>query len=417
VVKFFILAPVFIDYNGDLIEENLAVFSSGNKKTVETIMTEAGLKKFSSEVFHYHANQQEVLNIANALAQERNLYPYYLEISHNTIGEISTVASLIVDDNLKFLVAFEIECTGYTDAGNFIYESLKNRSPIENLGLSGWSDEVLAKAKTVVLDIMGQCAKSVGVSAPVGASFVLDSFYPLAVSDEAVQMDMTELFSNEESGAEQSHSSLGSDNKDAFVRIGWNYALSLGLNDATANLKIISFLLFLQSYYYQMRFFKLYFLNKLEDLIVQKEISKTESETFARLKISYHKFTLHFMNYKTGLNPKYYSEFEKVELLWHLKDDMEIIDRAFEIQNDRADKLYQATVEKDNDTQNLALKLITVLQIFGIYSIYYDGLQLSKEPISYFKGATLLAVILSVVIVALLWKNGFKAMFTNKKRD
>lgn len=29
----------------------------------------------------------------------------------------------------------------------------------------------------------------------------------------------------------------------------------------------------------------------------------------------------------------------------------------------------------------------------------------------------LLAVVLSVVIVALLWKNGFKAMFANKKRD
>lgn len=416
-VKFFVMAPIFIDYNGDLVEENLVVFSSGNKKTVETIVTGAGLKKFSSEVFHYHANQQEVLNIANALAQERNLYPYYLEISHKSTAEISTVASLIVDDNLKFLVAFEIECSGYTDAGYFIYESLKNRSPIENLGLSGWRDEVLAKAKTVVLDIMGQCAKSIGVSAPLGASFVLDSFYPLVISDEAAQIDMSELFTNEESSAEQSHSALGGDNKEAFVRIGWNYGLSLGLNDATANLKIISFLLFLQSYYYQMRFFKLYFLNKLEDLIVQKEISKAESETSARLKLSYHKFTLHFMNYKTGLNPKYYSEFEKVEWLWHLKDDMEIIDRAFEIQNERADKLYQATVEKDNDTQNLALKLITVLQIFGIYSIYYDGLQLSKEPISYFKGATLLAVILSVVIVALLWKNGFKAVFAKKKLD
>jgi hypothetical protein len=96
VVKFFVMAPIFIDYNGDLVEENLVVFSSGNKKTVERIVTGAGLKKFSSEVFHYHANQQEVLNIANALAQERNLYPYYLEISHKNAAEISTVASLIV---------------------------------------------------------------------------------------------------------------------------------------------------------------------------------------------------------------------------------------------------------------------------------------------------------------------------------
>lgn len=414
-VKFFILAPIFIEYNGDLVEENLAIFSSGNKKTVEMIMMNAGLKKFSGEVLHYHANRQEVLSIGNALAQERNLYPYHREISREITEGKSTVASLIMDDNLKFLVAFEIECTRYEDAGTFIVESLKNRSPIQNLGLSGWSDKVLEEAKTAALDIVGKCAQSIGLSVPLGASFILDSFYPLVMSDESDQMDMSGLFSNEESILERTNSPLCRENKDSFVRIGWNYALSMGLNDATANLKIISFLLFLQSYYYQMRFYKLYFLNKLEDLIVQKEISKTESETFARLKISYHKFTLHFMNYKTGLNPKYYSEFEHVEALWHLNDDMEIIDRAFEIQNERADKLYQATIEKDNETQNLALKLITVLQIFGIYSIYYDGLQLTKEPISYFQGATLLALLLSVVIVVLLWKNGFKSIFSKRK--
>lgn len=414
-VKFFILAPIFIDYNGDLVEENLAVFSSGSKKTVETIMGDAGLKKFSGEVLHYHANRQEVLSIGNALAQERNLYPYHRELSRMSAEGRSAVASLIVDDNLKFLVALEIECTGYADAGAFIVESLKNRSPIENLGLSGWSGEALDQAKTAALEIVGKCTRSIGLSVPLGASFVPDSFYPLVISDEAAQRDMTELFSNEESTQERINSPLCGDYQDAFLRIGWNYALSMGLNDATANLKIISFLLFLQSYYYQMRFYKLYFLNKLEDMITQKEMSKAESEMFAGLKISYHKFTLHFMNYKTGLNPKYYSEFEKVEALWHLNDDMEIIDRAFEIQNERADKLYQATIEKDNETQNLALKLITVLQIFGIYSIYYDGLQLAKEPISYFQGATLLALLISVVIAALLWKNGFKAIFAKKK--
>lgn len=416
-VKFFILAPIFIDFNGDLVEESLAVFASGDKKTVATIMTDAGLKKFSGEVLHYHANRQEVLSIANALAQERNLYPYHREFPPFRAVGRSAAASLIVDDNLKFLVAFEIECTGYADAGTFIVESLKNRAPIENLGLSAWSDEVLEQAKAAALEIVGKCTHSMGLSVLLGGSFVPDSFYPLVVSDEAAQGGMSELFSNEESGLERTNSALCGDHQDAFVRIGWNYALSMGLNDATANLKIISFLLFLQSYYYQMRFYKLYFLKKLEDLITQKEISKAESEMFAGLKISYHKFTLHFMNYKTGLNPKYYSEFEKVETLWHLNDDMEIIDRAFEIQNERADKLYQATVEKDNDTQNLALKLITVLQIFGIYSIYYDGLQLAKEPISYFQGATLLAVIVSVVIVALLWKNGFKAIFAKTKRS
>lgn len=415
-VKFFILAPIFIDYNGDFVEENLAVFASGNKKTVETIMTDAGLKKFSGEVLHYHANRQEVLNISNALAQERNLYPYHRELSRFAGEGRSAVASLIVDDNLKFLVAFEIECSGYTDSDTFIIESLKNRSPIENLGLSGWSDEVLDQAKTAALEIVGKCTRSIGLSVPLGGSFLPDSFYPLVVSDEAAHRDMSELFSNEESSPERSNSALCGDHKDAFLRIGWNYALSMGLNDATVNLKMISFLLFLQSYYYQMRFYKLYFLNKLEDLIIQKEMSKEESEMFAGLKISYHKFTLHFMNYKTGLNPKYYSEFEKVEVLWHLNDDMKIIDRAFEIQNERADKLYQATVEKDNSTQNLALKLITVLQIFGIYSIYYDGLQLAKEPISYFQGATLLTVLVSVLIIALLWKNGFKAMVSKKKR-
>lgn len=415
-VKFFILAPIFIDYNGDFLEENLAVFASGSKKRVETIMVDAGLTKFSGEVLHYCGNHQESLSISNALAQERNLYPYHLEISRELILGQSVVASLIVDENLKFLVVFEIECTQEVESGKFIYESLKNRTPIENLGLTSWSDEALSKAKMIALHIVGQCTKSIGSSLPVSASFQQDSFYPLAVSDEAAHMDMSDIFSNEESIENRGSSALCGDHENAFLRIGWNYAVSMGVKDVTINLKIISFLLFLQSYYYQMRFFKLYFLNKLEDLITKKEMSKEESELFARLKISYHQFTLHFMNYKTGLNPKYYAEFEKIEELWHLTDDMKIIDRAFEIQNERADKLYKLTIEKDNDTQNLALKLITVLQIFGIYSIYYDGLQLAKEPLSYFQMATVSAIVISVFIVVLLWKNGFKAIF-NKMRS
>lgn len=414
-IKFFILAPILIDYDGEIIEEKLTIHSFGQENIFKQVIVDAGLKKLSGEIVHYHKTSQDILNVYDALVQERNLHPYLLKISDECIKDKKLIASLVVDENLRFLIVMEIECINYDQTEKFIYDTLKNRNPIINLGIKEWSDGVLLNGKTIALDIITRCSKLIGLSKPVSAEYSLDSFYPLIISDDASINGMSDIFINEENITDRKNADLCFDYKDAYLHIGWNYGISLGIEDTNVNLKIVSFLIFFQTHYYQMRFYKLYFLNKLEDLIHKNEMSYEDNEIFSKLKISYHKFTLNFMNYKTGLNPKYYSEFEKIENMWHLIDDMKIIDRAFEIQNERADKLYMATIEKDNSTQNLALKLITVLQVFGIYSIYFDGYELLNKNSAFFLSASILAITMCLSVVILLWKSTLKNMYVKIK--
>jgi len=406
-IKIILLAPVVFDkHNNDLVEQ---VILNLDKKNASILFSENEWENLDSEDGYLNTVNGDV-NIIDAISTERNLNPL---IYKNLIDPLNTEyknhklelnANLIVNEKHNFLMLFEFNFKDLQleDCSSFISKIMNHRNLFKETDNIDFYDSIKTKSINIINKFITNVLNNTKLSISE-KNFTIDSNYPLIFVNGFNQEDnLPNLFLNEENKEQRNNSSqITEDFDDAFTHIGWNYGI---VKDVPKNVsqKYLCMLIFLQLIYYLLRFYKHYFQKKIKNLSNQHSFNEKEIINFDKLKVLYHKEYLGYKTYKSGLFPKFYKEFENIEILWHMEEDITFIEKTFEVQNDYINKHFQLGTEKTNRNLNYGISIIGLIQVFAIYSIFNDYVSLKKEEeyISYLNYATtsIIATIVTVVV-------------------
>lgn len=137
--------------------------------------------------------------------------------------------------------------------------------------------------------------------------------------------------------------------------------------------------------YYTFRYYKEYFEEAIGDLADGADcINHEVVDFFDRLKIGYQGFLSQYTKFKLGLYPKYYAEFEKIEALWHIDKDIQLISELLTSQTEFVNKRHTHLTEKINWRQQQTLGLIALLQLLAFMSVFFDSYQFLQADRTWF---------------------------------
>ncbi|MFK7779999.1 MAG: hypothetical protein QM490_02530 [Candidatus Gracilibacteria bacterium] len=383
-IKIILLAPVVFDrHNNELVEE--VMLNIGGKDDNEIFSKKEW--KFLDTEDGYLKDVDGLVNIEDALLRERNLNPLiyqnFITPLHTTYEKypLEINSKLIVNEQHNFLMLFEFNFTklDFQDCSPFIERVMDNRNLFFTTNTHDYYDKVKDKSLKIINNIVKKILNNNTLLINEN-NFTMDSNYPLIfINGFSEDESLIHLFAHEENSEQRNTSFLiTKEYANSFVHIGWNYGIVKDL-PKNLNQKYLCMLIFLQLTYYQLRFYKNYFQKRIQSLSSQKLFQEKEIKNFDKLKILYHKEYLGYKTYKSGLYPKLYSEFNNIEILWHMEEDTSFIEKTFEVQNEYINKHFQLATDKTNRNLNYGIAIIGLVQIFAIYGIFNDYVSLKKE--------------------------------------
>jgi hypothetical protein len=406
-IRIVLISPLlFKETNGSLREA--IIIASSQSETESSICS--SWTPLDGKIVCLHDASNHDLNILDALSKERNLsFRKKSDFCSSVTGTIfehpyEITAHLIVDQHFNFLVLFNcaIECEDSAASG-LLSTLLENRIPITALGQQEFSSEVVQRALNVVTD---ELKKPFDKKYKLEGSyeFTVDSAYPIVFMGSQEAHDFSKYLKNEENIEQRSVSSLiASDYKNGYLHLGWNYSFSKNLPENINN-SVFCMMVRLQLYYYQIVFFKKFFQKKISLLTGNNKIGNADVENYEHLQMAYNRMHLDYKTYKSGLYPKLYCEFEEVERLWHLDKDEELIKEIFTLQKDFIDKKYKTKIERFAARQSFALNLLAVLNVFGIFGLWFNYNEMKEKYSHDFDASVAVTICLFVLILPLiLW--------------
>lgn len=416
-IKIVLLAPIIFDkHNYSLVEK---LILNVNKINGDTLFSKNEWDSLDSQSVAFK-NTTPDLDITDAILRERNLNPKIYKNFMNSIkiNYKSTVlhvdAKLIVNEKHNFLILYEFIFSdlNFEDCNEFIINLMAKRNLFDETKTSDFDNAVKLKSIEIINPLIRKILKMDKFSISI-KNFTLDSSYPLIYINGFSNNtnNISNLFINEEDIEQRNNSVLiEKDYKNSFVHIGWNYGIIQNM-PKKINHQFLCMLVFLQLTYYLLRFYKNYFKNQIEGLSNRLIFNEEEVRNFDKLKLLYYKEDLNYQTYKSGLFPKFYKEFTNIEILWHLQEDIQIIEKTFDVQNEYINKHFQLESEKTNKNLNYGITVIGLIQIFAIYGIFNDYISLRENVNSaiYFNYAT--ESIFGIMILFV-----FFIIFVHKKR-
>lgn len=366
---------------------------------------------FNEDQFRYDESSDLDFNYRSALRYARNFHL----LSSTAIDQTETFtrkldsitvngrdASLIVDfhGNFLFIIGYQVTLNPSSNVQNAIESLFKNRSVINNLGDRDWYNRI---EKNVRIEVARYVNKILGASelSPDRIDLNPDAAFPLFISEAEASEKLHDLFYNEENMEQRSVKSLLSQDYDgSYFHVGWNYTLALKFS-REVNEQIFSLMAKMQMSYYKFRNYKDYFNEAFTDLFKNaSNIDLEKVDFFDRLQLNYHDFLTNYYKFKLGLFPKFNVEMDKVEKLWHMDKDMELMDKAFTAQTEFVNKKYHDINQEINDRQNQALTIIAFIQVIAFLSVIYDSVELKKNyPHLFWVSLALVITILVTLVV------------------
>lgn len=328
----------------------------------------------------------------------------HAEILSREIGCLTLTGrdvSLIVDThgNFLFIICYQLTSRPETNALDAIDTLFKNRSVIDNIGDRDWYIETQCSVKT---EIARYVNKALGTNELSADKIELnsDAAFPLFVADAEGPANFGSLFSNEENIEQRTENSpLSRDYSGSYFHIGWNYTLVLGF-PREVNEHIFALLTKMQMSYYKFRYYKEHFEETFNDLFRNEQmIDSSKVDYFDRLQLNYRDFLSNYYKFKLGLFPKFYTEMDRVEKLWHVDKDMELMSGTFAAQAEFVNKKHSDISQKTERKQNQALNVIALLQILAFMSVIYDSLQFKGQwPALFNSAVAFIALSLTIIV-------------------
>jgi len=388
--RIILLAPIQFEENFGLEKEQI-IIKSNEIENISTIFDNNW--SFLNGNKGYMKDIDGSLNILESINVERNLdlynYDNFIEKFTTVFHDITVryTAHLLSDENCNFFVIydFNFDVDININVDEYLNSILNERDIFTQLDINDFKNIVKEKSIVIIDKVLKKLLSNKFISSKK-LKFTLDSSYPLAIVKGLDIKNPTEIFKNEESITQRTvNSDMCSDyGNNSFMHIGWNYGVINNL-PKNINQKLLCMSIYLQINYYQLRFYKLYFQNKIQNLASKSTISEKDISTFDKLKISYHKYFLDYRTYRSGLYPKMYQEFKSIEELWHVLDDIDFIDKTFDVQNEYINKTYQIENERNSKKLNTGLSLIAFIQIAAIYGIVKDTFDLKDQSDNLFE--------------------------------
>lgn len=362
-------------------------------------------------------------SIYDSINNERNLdlfyYNRFFTKSHRNImnTDLYYGAHLLADELCNFFIIFDLtfNTSRVNNINLFIDKLLQNKDVLSNCGLENFWHTYCSNAKQIMISTLKKL--KIKVNSENVLLITKDSSYPILFIKNHHIKEPESIFSNEENLSQRTNpSELCKDYRDAYIHLGWNYSLLINL-PKNINAKFLAMMLVLQFHYYQIRFYKKYFQQKIQGIASLYEFTENELNNFDKLKIAYYKQYLDYKTFRSGLYPKIYIEFKKVELLWHIPEDINFVDKILDVQNDYITKKFQQTTETYNATLNKGLTLIALIQIATIYGIFKDALELKKifpNSYNFASWLTFASLIFTGILLIYPWiKRKFKRLLAH----
>ncbi len=407
--KILILTPMQMERGDSRLREHL-IRASGQRQKEGHGIFDARWEFLGDEALYLRDTDDGGLDARRAMAEERNFAPYSFKdfvpgkVHHFEGYEVHCKAHLVADATLNVILIFELEFLAA--AGGAIDDTLRTllrqRNILAELGLESEHTDIKLRATHAVLDVMkGLDIPSFGKVPSL--SFTLDSAFPLIFTSAPHTIHAPDdLFLNEEDQEQRRHNSgISLDYPGSYLHVGWNYGIALNL-PRNLNQKIFCMVLFLQIYYYEIRFFKDYFQKSLLES-PSRAATERSLESFQGFQIAYRRMILDYKTYKSGLYPKLHKEFTRIEQLWHIPDDIGFITETFDLQRDFLDRKFQMEGERINKRQDVALNIIALLEIAALYEVWRGAVELKTEHQDYFWLATILILIVAAIVAPLIW--------------
>lgn len=370
-----------------------------------------GWEFFNEDHFHYDESTDHDFNYRNALRYARN----FNLLSSTAIDQTETFsrklenltvngrdASLIVDyhGNFLFIVCYRITPDPNSNVQNVIESLFRNRSVVNNVGDHDWYNRTEQAIKKEVAMYVNKILGAGDLSAE---RIVLnpDAAFPLFISEADASENIHDLFYNEENIEQRSRKSpLSQDYDGSYFHVGWNYTLALGF-PREVNEHIFSLMTKMQMSYYKFRYYKDYFNETFNDLFKNaRNIDSKKVDFFDRLQLNYHDFITNYNKFKLGLFPKFHVEMDKVEKLWHMDKDMDLMEKIFAAQAEFVNKKYNDINQEINDKQNQALTIIAFVQVIAFLSVIYDSVELKEKDINLFWVSLAFVITILVTLIA-----------------
>lgn len=310
-------------------------------------------------------------------------------------------SQLIIDEDFNLLILSEISTSTELSEEDLI-KILDDRQAIKNL----WISKINNKIENKFIDICEGVSKSILWNQHINSFFITSgSNWPMIISDNLNIKNPKNIFLKDEKLEKISEKK----SDGWFFHLWWNYGLSLN-NTIDFNSNIVSMLTVLQMNYYKIRFYKLYFRDRLRISAKKRKVHLKEIKNLNKMTIIYHNILLTYKTLKSSFPPKIHAEFCLIESKWNIDDDLVLIDHAIVMQESYLAKQYQINAEITNKYLNYSLSFIAFIQITSIYWIFLSAMDLINKDISVFNMSTYLIVL----ILSLIFMLGI-FMFKNRK--
>ncbi len=403
-LRIFIFTPFQFNDNYTNIKEKIVLKTNENPN----IMYEKGwflLDKNNPIKYKKH-----IFDVVNTINRERNLNLYLYDKSllanktkYSTFN-IELKTFFVSNESYNFLKITELNFTDISSDLNI--EKIFNSKDV--IGMFGLT-ELYYKANSICLDIIHTLLSKISIEINAKRCFKItkDSGYPLLIANGLDKIQYNNIFSKQENyNQRHNNSAICKDFKDSYIHLGWDYSVVTNVSQAI-NQSLFCAVTYLQMYYYQLRFYKKFFIQNIDKLSKVQIINEYDVEKFEQLKLTYQRYLLKYKTYKSGLTPIIYEEFVKVENLWHINEDIDLIQSTFVVQKEYIDKKYQISNEKLNKSVNFGLAIIALLQIATIFSTALDFFELKRKYPAMYINTFYIILILTIMLLPYVLKPVF----------
>ncbi len=288
-------------------------------------------------------------------------------------------AAVIMNDYRQFQLIFRFELSAdetrdpaslASAATDAIIAVNRHRTVLANLGQEPWADRVRNLARQEVERVVQSALGPDASVSPVrDIRFVDGGTYPLTMTDIGHLGPLESVFAEQESPTlMREQPAITHDVAGAFGHFGWSFSVLSGIPRERAD-RLVPLLAFMQFDYFQVNYFREYGLVSMQAASGKERRKALERRAarFERFSFHFQRFLLATERYVSERRPLYGDVALRIQSFWNLPRGVEAVGRAFETQRGYLQRRASKAEEKALKRQGVALYVIALLGLLGLY--------------------------------------------------
>ncbi len=180
-----------------------------------------------------------------------------------------------------------------------------------------------------------------------------------------------------EAPPEQTKPMLAQKYPQAEMIFGWGYSVFAGLpeEEALASARLIGYV---QSSWWQIDYFR-QLLSRHSHTLKTHGRRPAATEDFEFFSIWYHNFVVRHASERRNLTPVFYDVFTRLEAAWHMDKSEHDLKELLLLASELNKRRHQTLAEETSRKQQIALGVISLLQVWTLISVLTDYASIQKD--------------------------------------